>query len=351
MSQALLVTGAGGVGKTTISAGLAVAAARAGIETLVVTVDPARRLADALGESGLGNEPLQTEAQPKLWAAMLDASESWDEVVRTTAPPDAAARLLESPFFRTVADRFPAGQSFAAGMQMTAHLESGRWELVVVDTPPSAGGIEFFTAPQQMRSLIGGRVLRWVTGAGLPGRRALYSLTARPMFRAADGLLGSKLLEEVAEFLLDLRTTYDGVRREARRVEHHLQRAVAVVVTTADPAPLAEAARFFRELPAMAVRPRAVVFNRAVPAEWAAHHPLPEVPPPFRGEVAANLARWGAEAQRQQDARELFVSRFRVKPATVPWQPEPPTSLDALAAMIDSADALDLRSLGLATGH
>ncbi len=348
MSDALLVTGAGGVGKTTVSAALAVTAARAGLETLVVTVDPARRLADALGLAGLGNEPQQTAALPGLWAAMLDASESWDDVVRRTAPPDAAARLLESPFFRAVADRFPAGQSFAAGVAMAGHLASGRWELVVVDTPPAAGGIEFFTAPQQMRGLIGGRVLRWITGAGLPGRRALYSLTARPMFRIADGLLGSKLLEDVAEFLLDLRTTYDGVRREARWVEHYLRRAAAVVVTTADPAPLAEAARFFRELPAMAVRPRAVIFNRAVPEDWAAPPPPPDLPGPLRGELIANLSRWGAEAQRQRDARELFVSRFRVRPATVPWQPEPPTSLDRLADLVAAADGLDLRALGVA---
>ncbi len=341
MSAALIVTGGGGVGKTTVSAALAVAAARAGRRTLVMTVDPARRLADALGVDEIGNDPVATSAQPGLWAAMLDAREGWERIVLDTAKPDVADRLLASPFFRAIADRFPAGQSYAAGAQMARHLESGRFDLVVVDTPPAAGGIDFFLAPGQIRGLVGGRLLRWGTGGPLPGRRRLYQLTARPMLRLADNVLGGPLLEVVAEFLLDLRSIYDGLTKRAKHIERHLRGAVTLVVTTADPTPLREAARFFRELPEVAAPPAAVVFNRALPLEWAEPRPPPTgVKARVAAALAANLERWAAEAQRQRDAQEDFAARFSVAPVALPLLAEPPTDIAALAAMIEMAPDL-----------
>ncbi len=343
MSRALIVTGGGGVGKTTVSAALAAAAAAAGKETLVMTVDPARRLADALGIAGIGNEPVPTGA-PRLSAAMLDAATSWEAIVAEAAAPDVAARLLRSPFFRAIADRFPGGQSYAAGAQMARHLESGDWALVVVDTPPAAGGIDFFLAPSQMQGIVGGRLLRWGTGGRLPGRRTLYSFTARPVLKLADNILGGPLLEDVAEFLLDLRSIYDGLTRRARHIERHFRKAATVVVTTADPAPLREAARFFRELPEVAGEPAAVVFNRALPLDWAEPHPVPDgVAPDVGAALAANLERWGAEAQRQRDAEQEFAARFGVAPATLPLLPRPPDDVDGLRAL--AAHSAPLREL------
>src|SRR5690606_1927156 len=139
------------------------------------------------------------------------------------------------------------------------------WDLVVVDTPPSGGGIDFFTAPAQMADLVGGRLLRWITGGPIPGRRFLYNRAGRPLLRIADTVLGSDLLERVAEFLLDLRTTYDGVARRGREVEKVMQDASLFVITTAVPAPMREAVRFARELPRDAVAPDVVVFNRTLP--------------------------------------------------------------------------------------
>ena len=196
-TQVLVITGGGGVGKTTLSAALAVTAAQRGVRTCVVTVDPAKRLADALGVDSLGNHPTAVVSQPDLWAAMLDVSASWEAMVHRHADPDVAARLLEDPFFRALADRFPAAQAYAAGEQMAEHIESHRWDLLVVDTPPAGGGIDFYTAPGRMREMIGGRLLRWLTGASIPGRRAIYRMTARPAFdtAAANGrvtISGSK---------------------------------------------------------------------------------------------------------------------------------------------------------------
>ncbi len=344
MTRTVIVTGGGGVGKTTVSAALGVAAARAGRDTLVMTVDPARRLADALGVEELGNDPVPTTAQPGLAAAMLDAAAGWERIVLDTAKPDVARRLLASPFFRAIADRFAAGQSYAAGAQMTRHLQAGRWEVVVVDTPPAAGGIDFFLAPAQIRSLVGGRLLRWGTGGPLPGRRRLYSLTAKPVLRLADNVLGGPLLEDVAEFLLDLRSIYDGLTRRAKRIERELRRATTLVVTTADPTPLREAARFFRELPEVAAAPAAVVFNRSLPLEWSDPIPPPEeLAPAVAAAAAATLERWGAEAQRQRDAQDDFAARFGVHPVRLPLLAEPPTDVGSLASML--ADAPELHGL------
>jgi len=202
-----------------------------------------------------------------------------------------------------------------------------------VDTPPSAGGIDFVTAPARIRSLVGGRVLRWLTGSHIPGRQRLYQVTARPVLKVADTVLGGPLLEEVAEFLLDLRTAYDGISRRARVVERHFARAAAVVVTTADPTPVREAVRFLAELPEGTTRPT-VVFNRALPDSWR-HVDGP-------GE---NLRRWAAEANRQADVRAEFAGRHGVSPVVVPWMAEAPTSVHRLLELVDAAPGLDPESL------
>lgn len=338
-TQALLVTGGGGVGKTTLSAALGVAAARRGLRTLVVTIDPAHRLATALGVEELGSEPSPHESEDNLWAAMLDASSSWKAIARRHAPAEVAARLVDNPFFEAAAQHFPASQSYASAEEMANYVEARVWDLVVVDTPPSAGGIEFFSAPAEMRDLVGGRLLRWLTGAGMPGRRALFRMTARPALRVAGTVLGSDLLERVAEFLMDLRTTYDGLARRAVQIEEHLRRARTVVVATADPAPLWEAARFYRELPEVASQPDAVVFNRVLPPEWYGPSANPD------GPLADNLERWGAEAHRQAEARAEFAARWDTEIATVPWRSQAPTDLDALGSLIEDAQGLPLSRL------
>ena len=340
MTRALLVTGGGGVGKTTISAGLAVAAARSGIRTLVVTVDPARRLAGALGVEALGSEPSPHPGEANLWAAMLDPGASWEAIARRHADPDAAERLVASPFFVTATTHFPASQSYAAAEQAATFLDARAWELVVVDTPPSAGGIDFFTSPRAMTELVGGRVLRWVTGARIPGRKFFFDRATRPALRIADQILGASLLEQIAGFLMDLRTTYDGVARRSREIERHLRGATTLVVTTADPTPIAEAVRFFRELPEVASRPAAVIFNRTLPVEWIGARPGRVAP-----ELAENLRRWGEESHRQRDLRTEFASRYETELTEIPWRMETPTDLDSLHDLVLAATGFDLGRL------
>ena len=130
-----------------------------------------------------------------------------------------AERLSTNEFFLAAAGHFPASQAYAAADQAATYVQARAWDLVIVDTPPSGGGIDFFAAPAQMADLVGGRLLRWITGGPLPGRRFIYDRAARPVLRVADNVLGSDLLERVAEFLIDLRTTYDGVAQRGREIE------------------------------------------------------------------------------------------------------------------------------------
>jgi anion-transporting ArsA/GET3 family ATPase len=335
MAKAIIVTGAGGVGKTTVAASLAVKAASEGKETLVLTVDPARRLATALGLE-LGGRPKRHPDLSNLWGAMIDAAASWVTVARRHADPAVAERLVKNEFFEAATAHFPASQSYAAAEEAAIYLDSLRWDLVVIDTPPAAGGIEFFTAPSRMADLVGGRLLRLLTGGRIPGRNALFNRGARPLLRFADQLLGADLLERVALFLMDLRTTYDGVSKQSQLIETHFRRASTLVVTTSDPSPLAEAARFFGELPQVASPPVAVIFNRSLPLSWV----KAEIPSKTSVDLADNLSMWGAESLRQRDARTAFAARFDAPLCTIPWLPTTPNDLEGLRAVADQAQGL-----------
>ncbi len=341
MTGTLVVTGAGGVGKTTLSAALAIAAASPDTRTLVMTVDPARRLADALELSTLDDKPAPVLDVPGLWAATLDVTTSWEAIVRRYSEPDVADRLMVNPFFRAIADRFPAAQSFAATETMSIFIESRHWDLIVVDTPPSAGGLDFYLAPARTADLVGGKLLHFLTGAQLPGRRFLYRFTARPMLKVADTVLGGQLLEDVAEFLLDLRTMYDALTARAHTMQRYLQEATTVVVTTADSAPVAEVVRFFEDLTDIDVRPKAIMLNRALPPVWAdaALEPIPRIADPAaRAELRENLVNWGGEARRQAIAMDGLADRYDVPLIPVPWVPEPPTDATALDSLLEGVD-------------
>ena len=156
-------------------------------------------------------------------------------------------------------------------------------------------------------------------------------------------MLGGPLLEDVAEFLLDLRTTYDGLAARARTIEHHLHSATTVIVATADPTPLRETRRFFDELPEANIRPGGIIFNRALPLEWTAanNQPLGVVGDAgVRDVLKQNLVRWAGEARRQADAREELGARYRVPIATVPWVADAPNDADDLRKLLAGSEGV-----------
>lgn len=337
-TRTIIVTGAGGVGKTTVSAGLAVAAAREGKRTLVLTIDPAKRLADALSIDSLGDTPEPVAGEKRLHAAMLDVSASWEAIIHRYADPEVADRLIVNPYFRAIADRFPAAQSYAAGERMAEYIESGRFDVLVVDTPPSSGGVDFFLAPARTGDLMSGRLLRWLTGSRLPGRSMLYRITAKPMLRLADTVLGGPMLTDVADFLLDLRTMYDGLIVRSKTIERHLANATTVITTTADPTPIHETRRFFDELAAVRITPAAIIFNRMLPGSWieASTGSVTDIveEPVLQSALVANLEVWAAEARRQVDSSRELSARYGLPVHELGWVVPPPSSLDDLAALV-----------------
>ncbi|MFP5255854.1 MAG: ArsA family ATPase [Acidimicrobiia bacterium] len=270
--------GSGGVGKTTTAAAAAaMAAVHLGGKVLVLTVDPARRLANALGLQEFGNveTPVPFEAfgaagvEPRgeLWAAMLDTKQSWDDLVKAHAP-DAATRdaILDNPLYQNITGRFVQSHDYIAMERLYEIHASGRYDLIVVDTPPTRNAIDFLEAPERMADFFSSRLLRWLT---VPARSRVLTLASKPFYSVADRILGSKFLEDIAEFFLLFQTMYDGFVDRARAVTRTLSdsRTTFVVVSTLEAAPLAEAEFFIEALGERRMHLGAVVLNKVLP-DW-----------------------------------------------------------------------------------
>ncbi len=343
-TRTIIVTGAGGVGKTTIAAALAATLAKRGFKTLVLTIDPAKRLADALGIDHIGDQPQRVDGTDNMWAAMLDVSASWEAIIYRYAEPEVGDRLLVNPYFRAIADRFPAAQAYAAGERMAEYIESRQYDMLVIDTPPSGGGIDFFTAPARTGDLVSGKLLKWLTGSRIPGRSVLFKFTARPMLKIADTVLGGPMLSDVADFLLDLSTMYTSLAARSRTIERYLQQATTIIATTADPTPIYETRRFFRELEGISIQPAGIIFNRALPLAWieAASKPSRQIrDPELRARARVNLHMWATEAQRQSDAAAELSGRYDVALHAIGLVSPPPDSLDDLRALIEGTELVE----------
>jgi anion-transporting ArsA/GET3 family ATPase len=280
--EIVVCCGSGGVGKTSVAAAAALGAAtRLGGKTLVLTIDPARRLATALGLDGIGNEAHRVpdevlkvagiEPRGELWAAMLDTKQSWDDLVRLHAPDTATAnRILENHMYTNLTARFVQSHDYIAMERLFEIHSSGEYDLIVVDTPPTRNAVDFLDAPARMSEFFGGRLLRWLT---LPyrvgGKRSMrmINLASRPFYQVADRVLGSKFLEDIAEFFLNFQSMYDGFVERAQSVERllHDRRTTFAVVTTLEAAPLYEAENFCAVLRDRGFHLGALVLNKTLP--------------------------------------------------------------------------------------
>ena len=227
-----MACGPGGVGKTTVSAAVAATvAARLGGRVLVVTVDPARRLADALGIASLGNVATRVpdelfraageKAKGELHAAQLDMSESWDALVRRHAP-DAKDRSADSanPLYQNITRRFAQGHDYIAMERLYELHEEGDYDLLVVDTPPSRNALDLLDAPARMAEFFSSRLLHWLT---VPYRSRLVNLASRPFYQVADRVLGSQFLQDLADFFILFQTMRDGFVARAEAVNRLLR--------------------------------------------------------------------------------------------------------------------------------
>jgi anion-transporting ArsA/GET3 family ATPase len=274
--EIVVTCGAGGVGKTTVAAAAAaMAATHHGGRVLALTVDPARRLANALGLEQFGNVETRVDAaafsaaginpRGELWVAMLDTKASWDDLVREHAP-DAKTRdaILANPLYRNITAKFVQSHDYIAMERLHEIHASGRYDLIVVDTPPTRNAIDFLDAPDRMADFFSSRLLRWLIA---PYRSRLVTAASKPFYTVADRVLGAQFLQDIADFFILFQTMYDGFVERARAVTRTLEdrRTSFVVVSTLDPGPVREAEFFVDALGARKYHVGAVVLNRTLP--------------------------------------------------------------------------------------
>jgi anion-transporting ArsA/GET3 family ATPase len=275
--EIVIACGSGGVGKTTtVATAAAMAAIHLDGRVLALTVDPARRLANALGMQQVGNAETRVAAREfneagvtargELWVAMLDTKASWDELVRQHAPDRRTAdAILANPLYRNITAKFVHSHDYIAMERLHDIHVSGRYDLIVVDTPPTRNAIDFLDAPARMADFFSSRLLRWLIA---PYRSRLLTAASKPFYSVADRVLGAQFLQDIADFFILFQTMYDGFVERANAVTRTLQddRTSFVVVTTLEPEPVREAEFFIAELRRRRYHLGAVVFNRALPS-------------------------------------------------------------------------------------
>lgn len=219
----IVCTGAGGVGKTTTAAALALRAAQRGRHVCVLTIDPARRLAQAMGLSELDNTPRRVDGigdNGSLHAMMLDMKRTFDEVVEAHADPERARQILENPFYQALSSSFAGTQEYMA-MEKLGQLhaqDDAPWDLIIVDTPPSRSALDFLDAPARLGSFLDGRFIRILTAPARGAGRGLGRLAAAGfgIFTGVLGkILGAQVLTDVGTFVAAIDTTFGGFRERA----------------------------------------------------------------------------------------------------------------------------------------
>jgi anion-transporting ArsA/GET3 family ATPase len=272
----VIACGPGGVGKTTTAAALAATAVvEQGGRVLVLTVDPARRLADALGLKGIGNDEVRipddvftgAAAHPRgeLWAAMLDTKQSWDDLIRTHAPDEATReQILANPLYQNISGRFVQSHDYIAMERLYEIHTEGKYDLIVVDTPPTRNALDFLDAPQRMADFFSSRLLRWLI---VPYRSRLVNIASRPFYQVADRILGTQFLADISEFFILFQSMYAGFVERAEAVTRLLsdRRTTFMVVSTLEATPVREAEFFSAELTKRKLNLGAIVLNKVLP--------------------------------------------------------------------------------------
>ncbi|MEY2471512.1 MAG: hypothetical protein QOK28_841 [Actinomycetota bacterium] len=361
--EIVVCCGSGGVGKTTTAASLgAMAAARHGGKVLVLTVDPARRLANALGLQGFGNVEKQVplsafdeagvKPRGELWAAMLDTRQSWDDLVKRHAPDRATEQaILENKLYQNFAGRFVQSHDYIAMERLYEIHASGTYDLVIVDTPPTRNAVDFLDAPERMADFFTSRFLRLLIA---PYRSRLVSMASKPFYQVADRILGTQFLQDIAEFFILFQSMYDGFVQRARAVSALLRdkRSTFVVVSTLEAAPLDEAEYFVDQLAERKLHLGAIVLNKVLPAYFldAESYRVAERIPAEAKRIAAAVAT-GAEdeadvARVLDEVADSYLRFSVVAQREAEQRAELAASPDVVAAVpYFETDITDLRGL------
>jgi anion-transporting ArsA/GET3 family ATPase len=274
-TKVIVCCGSGGVGKTTTAAALAVRAAERGRRTVVLTIDPARRLAQSLGLRELGNQPRRVrvagfEPRGELSAMMLDMRRTFDDMVLNTAGHDRAQQILANPFYRTISTSFSGTQEYMAMEKLGQLAATGEWDLIVVDTPPSRSALDFLDAPQRLSTVLDGRIIRLLSAparAGGLGIRKLVGASFGLFAKAVSTIIGGQLLQDASAFVQAFDSMFGGFRERATTTYTMLRSpgTAFLVIATPEPDALREASYFVERLAAEQMPLAGLVANRTHP--------------------------------------------------------------------------------------
>lgn len=343
--------GSGGVGKTTTAASLALRAAEQhGRRTVVLTIDPARRLAQALGLTELDNTPRQVK-DTSLHAMMLDMKRTFDEVVLTHTAPERAREIFANPFYQAMSTTFSGTQEYMAMEKLGQLRAADEWDLIVVDTPPSRSALDFLDAPARLGRFLDGRMLKLLLGTARAGGRGMLNLVTASFSafsKVVQRVLGAQLLTDLSGFVSALDSMFGGFRERSEATYRILQdpQTAFVLVAAPEPDAIREAAYFAQRLRAERMPLAGLVLNRvhvsAVPeltaaASVTAAAALQEAHPVV-AQVLEVHALTMRQVARETEVASGFTDQFPDVPvARVPAQP---TDVHDLAGLRTIGSAL-----------
>ena len=331
--RVVVCAGAGGVGKTTVAAALAIGALRRGRRVLCLTIDPAKRLLDSLGLSKMRDESgavdparLRELGVPEggsLTVSVLDTKRTFDDIVTRHAPSaEVRDRILNNRFYQYVSTSLAGTQSYMAMEKVLGVLHDPRFDRIVLDTPPTSEALDFLDAPERLVEALDSPAVRWLVDAFEPGKKLGLGVLARGvafLLRGVGRLTGRGFLEHMAEFVTELNDLFGGFKERARTVSRAFRGDdfAYVVVSTPVVAALDEARLFIERLDTLGIRPDALVLNRVHPRSAevsradveaaAVRHGLSTS---LAGALLAALEEEGAEARADEQALAAFDARI-----------------------------------------
>jgi anion-transporting ArsA/GET3 family ATPase len=338
--RVIVCCGVGGAGKTTAAAAIGLALAQQGQRAVVLTIDPARRLADALGLEHLGNQPrpVKADASGTLHALMLDRKATFDELVRKhSADPETGRRLLANPYYAAVSTRLTGSHEYMACEKLQQLAEAGEWDAIVLDTPPAQHAIDFFRAPERVRRVFEQGVLAALVNPG----RGIVGTATRQGLKVMERIAGESVLQDIAEFFRLVQGLAGALRERNQAVYQLLRsdRTVLHLVTQPYAGAPADVAAFREMLREEDLRLDGLIVNRVVLPPRLSRPLDASRLPPMPAELSAALLALPARVDANARAHAAAVSRLSaaaggVPVASLPELPGGVRSLEGLAELV-----------------
>jgi len=350
-TRIVVCCGSGGVGKTTTAAAIGLRAAEAGRTVVVLTIDPARRLAQSMGLTQLDNTPREVAGVDpakggELHAMMLDMKRTFDEIVSAHSTPERAEQIFANPFYQSLSSSFAGTQEYMAMEKLSQLRALDEWDLIVVDTPPSRSALDFLDAPKRLGRFLDGRMLRLLLAPARTGGRAYLKVVSASFglfTRVLTRIIGTDVLRDLSAFVGALETMFGGFRERAQTTYELLKTpgTAFVVVAAPEPDALREASYFVDRLAAERMPLVGLVLNRVqttAVAELSAERALAaaeDLAEEGGHELTVGLLRVHADRMRRRQREHELADRFTaahpdVPVVEVPARPQDVHDLDGL---------------------